>query len=116
MKTEAQLGRLRDEGCTEVQGYYFSPPRPAGAEGYRYAIFLASFDQLSFRGASEASEPGIHNHHREYGFRACACGASRNDGPVSELDYQAACADLPSPAPNFSSSAATSDAGRGGLK
>src|SRR6185312_1728336 len=24
---------------------------------------------LSFRGASEASEPGIHNHHREYGFR-----------------------------------------------
>jgi hypothetical protein len=22
----------------------------------------------SFRGASKASEPGIHNHHREYGF------------------------------------------------
>ncbi len=29
VETEAQLGRLRDEGCTEVQGYYFSPPRPA---------------------------------------------------------------------------------------
>jgi hypothetical protein len=27
---------------------------------------------LSFRGASEASEPGIHNHGGEYGFRACA--------------------------------------------
>jgi hypothetical protein len=26
----------------------------------------------SFRGASEASEPGIHNHDRGYGFRACA--------------------------------------------
>src|SRR5207247_6390964 len=26
----------------------------------------------SFRGASKASEPGIHNHDREYGFRACA--------------------------------------------
>ncbi len=29
VETAAQLGRLRDEGCTEVQGYYFSPPRPA---------------------------------------------------------------------------------------
>src|ERR1700730_13381001 len=27
---------------------------------------------LSFRGASVASEPGIHNHDRDYGFRACA--------------------------------------------
>jgi hypothetical protein len=26
----------------------------------------------SFRGASETSEPGIHNHDREYGFRASA--------------------------------------------
>jgi hypothetical protein len=26
----------------------------------------------SFRGASEASEPGIHNPCSEYGFRACA--------------------------------------------
>jgi len=26
----------------------------------------------SFRGASEASEPGIHNHDGECGFRACA--------------------------------------------
>src|SRR5258705_11687164 len=28
----------------------------------------------SFRGASKASEPGIHNHDREYGFRRCAKG------------------------------------------
>src|SRR5258708_9805704 len=41
--------------------------------------------QPSFRGAL-LREPGIHNHHREYGFRACASsrlsptrGASRND-------------------------------------
>ena len=33
----------------------------------------------SFRGASEASEPGIHSPCREYGFRACAKMASRND-------------------------------------
>jgi hypothetical protein len=26
----------------------------------------------SFRGGSEMSEPGIHNHDREYGFPACA--------------------------------------------
>jgi hypothetical protein len=26
----------------------------------------------SFRGVSEASEPGIHNPRREYGFRGCA--------------------------------------------
>ena len=29
VETEAQLEKLRAEGCTEVQGYYFSPPRPA---------------------------------------------------------------------------------------
>jgi len=29
-------------------------------------------ESTSFRGASEASEPGIRNHYREYGFRACA--------------------------------------------
>ncbi len=27
---------------------------------------------LSFRGGSEATEPGIQYHGREYGFRACA--------------------------------------------
>jgi hypothetical protein len=31
----------------------------------------ASAQRLSL-GASETSEPGIHNHDREYGFRACA--------------------------------------------
>jgi hypothetical protein len=32
----------------------------------------AKDSKVSFRGASKASEPGIHNRHREYGFRACA--------------------------------------------
>jgi hypothetical protein len=27
-------------------------------------------------------EPGIHNHHREYGFRTAACRGFRNDGVV----------------------------------
>src|SRR5262245_36484493 len=35
---------------------------------------------LRHSGARQSREPGIHNHHREYGFRACAqTGASRND-------------------------------------
>ena len=29
VETQEQLDRLRAEGCTEVQGYLFSPPRPA---------------------------------------------------------------------------------------
>jgi EAL domain-containing protein (putative c-di-GMP-specific phosphodiesterase class I) len=29
VETEEQLTRLRAEGCTEVQGFLFSPPRPA---------------------------------------------------------------------------------------
>src|SRR5260370_40057833 len=29
VETREQLERLRAEGCTEVQGYYYSPPRPA---------------------------------------------------------------------------------------
>ena len=29
IETEEQLERVRAEGCTEVQGYLFSPPRPA---------------------------------------------------------------------------------------
>ena len=29
IETEDQLRRVRDEGCTEVQGYLFSAPRPA---------------------------------------------------------------------------------------
>jgi diguanylate cyclase (GGDEF)-like protein len=31
VETHEQLKLLRREGCTEVQGYLFSPPRPAGA-------------------------------------------------------------------------------------
>ena len=30
VETDEQLHWLRDEGCTEVQGHLFSPPRPAG--------------------------------------------------------------------------------------
>ena len=29
VETSEQLSLLRAEGCTEVQGYLFSPPRPA---------------------------------------------------------------------------------------
>ncbi len=29
VETPEQLEKLRAEGCTEVQGFYFSPPRPA---------------------------------------------------------------------------------------
>jgi EAL domain-containing protein (putative c-di-GMP-specific phosphodiesterase class I) len=29
VETADQLERVREQGCTEVQGYYFSPPRPA---------------------------------------------------------------------------------------
>jgi diguanylate cyclase (GGDEF)-like protein/PAS domain S-box-containing protein len=29
VETAAQLQQLRNDGCTQVQGYYFSPPRPA---------------------------------------------------------------------------------------
>jgi len=29
VETPEQLERLRTEGCTEVQGTFFSPPRPA---------------------------------------------------------------------------------------
>ena len=30
VETESQLARLTTEGCTEAQGFLFSPPRPAG--------------------------------------------------------------------------------------
>jgi len=29
VETTAQLAKLRDAGCTQIQGYVFSPPRPA---------------------------------------------------------------------------------------
>jgi EAL domain-containing protein (putative c-di-GMP-specific phosphodiesterase class I) len=28
VETREQLERVREEGCTEMQGYFFSPPRP----------------------------------------------------------------------------------------
>ena len=30
VETKEQVDRVRQEGCTEMQGYYFSPPRPIG--------------------------------------------------------------------------------------
>ena len=33
VETEEQFDIVRDEGCTEVQGYIFSPPLPASAIG-----------------------------------------------------------------------------------
>ena len=30
VETKEQLARVREEGCTEMQGHYFSPPRPLG--------------------------------------------------------------------------------------
>ena len=33
VETEEQLLALRAEGCNELQGYYFSRPRPAGDVG-----------------------------------------------------------------------------------
>jgi EAL domain-containing protein (putative c-di-GMP-specific phosphodiesterase class I) len=31
VETEAQLDLARDQGCTEVQGFFFSPPLPQSA-------------------------------------------------------------------------------------
>ncbi len=33
VETAAQLAFVRAEGCTEVQGYHLSPPRPAAEIG-----------------------------------------------------------------------------------
>ena len=33
VETEAQLSMIREQGCTEVQGFLFSPPLPAAAIG-----------------------------------------------------------------------------------
>jgi EAL domain-containing protein (putative c-di-GMP-specific phosphodiesterase class I) len=38
VETKEQLDLIRAEGCTEVQGFYFSPPRPAN----ELAPFLGS--------------------------------------------------------------------------
>src|ERR1700737_4297262 len=40
--------------------------------GSNFKLRHYPFFAPSFRGVSEVSEPGIHNHDREYGFRACA--------------------------------------------
>ena len=43
VETKEQLARVRAEGCTEAQGYYFSPPRPAS----EIAGLLSSMAQSS---------------------------------------------------------------------
>src|SRR5256886_8029400 len=44
-----------------------------GSHGYVILVLEPVRSELpSFRGASVTSEPGIHNHDREYGFRTCA--------------------------------------------
>jgi diguanylate cyclase (GGDEF)-like protein len=42
VETEEQLTRLREEGCKEVQGYLFSPPKPAS----EIAVMLARSTSL----------------------------------------------------------------------
>src|ERR1700681_3092197 len=46
---------------------------------YRTDVVAAIHSSPSFRGASKASEPGIHHHDREHGFRAWSFGPTRND-------------------------------------
>jgi EAL domain-containing protein (putative c-di-GMP-specific phosphodiesterase class I) len=43
VETKEQLDRVRAEGCTEAQGYYFSRPRPAS----EIAALLSSMQQTS---------------------------------------------------------------------
>ena len=43
VETAEQLERVRIEGCTEVQGYFFSPPRPAA----EIAQLLANHGRLA---------------------------------------------------------------------
>jgi len=44
VETEAQLAFLREQGCDEVQGYYFSKPKPADAfEAYVRAHYPAAW-------------------------------------------------------------------------
>ena len=45
VETAAQLAELRLEGCTEVQGYLFSPPRP----GCEVPRLLAQFNNVVFQ-------------------------------------------------------------------
>jgi predicted signal transduction protein with EAL and GGDEF domain len=48
VETEKQLELIRAEGCTEVQGFYFSPPRPAD----ELAPFLGSGVEMMRPGRS----------------------------------------------------------------
>ncbi|HXF53987.1 MAG TPA: EAL domain-containing protein [Hyphomicrobiaceae bacterium] len=47
VETKQQLDRVRAEGCTEMQGYYFSPPRPA-------AEILSLLRQPAYKSADAA--------------------------------------------------------------
>ena len=58
----------RGEGDGRVAGLH------RGAEGVFRKASAEMGWEVTFRhsGAARSDEPGIHNHHREYGFRACA--------------------------------------------
>jgi EAL domain-containing protein (putative c-di-GMP-specific phosphodiesterase class I) len=43
VETQAQLDQLEAEGCTDIQGYFYSEPRPAG----EIAEFMSQFKDPS---------------------------------------------------------------------
>ena len=77
--------------CTQGSGCVVHPAFPAPSAFWRDTdnakpgrICAAGtvkrvFNFRRHSGAPRSGEPGTHNHHREYGFRARAFGASRND-------------------------------------
>jgi diguanylate cyclase (GGDEF)-like protein len=46
VETEAQLDVVRDEGCSEVQGFFFSPPLPAAAISRLFAGKVVNAESL----------------------------------------------------------------------
>jgi diguanylate cyclase (GGDEF)-like protein len=57
VETAEQLASLRNEGCTEVQGYYFSPPRPAR----EVAGLIASIDGMRVKPFGISMDPATDN-------------------------------------------------------
>jgi diguanylate cyclase (GGDEF)-like protein len=62
VETLEQLDRLREEGCTGVQGYYFSCPRPAG----ELPSLIERLQHLGEGTSSVKSEPRPHRPVREH--------------------------------------------------
>jgi EAL domain-containing protein (putative c-di-GMP-specific phosphodiesterase class I) len=64
VETQGQLDQMRAEGCTEVQGYFYSKPRPAGElaeliSGFQKRTQAAGLvaDNGKAHGVTEAAEP-----------------------------------------------------------